>query len=150
MTTSSRYQINTAFVVYELFDDDEAAVINLKSGAYYSLDAIGAELWTLFESGATTGEVVEEALRRYDGSLAAIIDAVNTFVAALEAEELISLVPISDPVSMARRDELPVPKVPFRAPVIERFTDMQELLLLDPIHEVGDAGWPHRGDDAAG
>jgi hypothetical protein len=28
-------------------------------------------------------------------------------------------------------------------PVLDKYTDMQELLLLDPIHEVDDAGWPH-------
>ena len=34
-------------------------------------------------------------------------------------------------------------KRPYVPPQIERFTDMQELLLLDPIHEVDDTGWPH-------
>jgi hypothetical protein len=28
--------------------------------------------------------------------------------------------------------------------VLERYTDMQELLLLDPIHDVDESGWPHR------
>jgi hypothetical protein len=27
---------------------------------------------------------------------------------------------------------------------LQKFTDMQELLLLDPIHEVDERGWPHR------
>jgi hypothetical protein len=26
--------------------------------------------------------------------------------------------------------------------MLEVFTDMEDLLLLDPIHDVGDAGWP--------
>ena len=32
---------------------------------------------------------------------------------------------------------------PFEPPSLETFTDMRDLLLLDPIHEVTDAGWPH-------
>jgi hypothetical protein len=32
---------------------------------------------------------------------------------------------------------------PFVAPVLERYTDMQYFLLLDPIHETADTGWPH-------
>jgi hypothetical protein len=32
----------------------------------------------------------------------------------------------------------------FGQPVLEKFTDMADLLLLDPIHEVGEAGWPQR------
>ncbi|MCP4686880.1 MAG: PqqD family protein, partial [Desulfobacterales bacterium] len=30
----------------------------------------------------------------------------------------------------------------FSPPALRKFTDMEELLLLDPIHEVNDAGWP--------
>ena len=32
----------------------------------------------------------------------------------------------------------------FTNPVLEKFTDMAELLLLDPIHEVDDSGWPNK------
>ena len=40
--------------------------------------------------------------------------------------------------------ELGVEKTQFEFPIIEKFTDMQELLLLDPIHEVDEKGWPHQ------
>ena len=30
----------------------------------------------------------------------------------------------------------------FEAPTLDRFDDLQGLLLIDPIHDVGDAGWP--------
>lgn len=32
----------------------------------------------------------------------------------------------------------------FTPPVLNKFTDMQELLLLDPIHDVDETGWPKR------
>jgi len=32
--------------------------------------------------------------------------------------------------------------IAYAPPVLETFSDMQDLLLLDPIHEVDDAGWP--------
>ena len=35
-----------------------------------------------------------------------------------------------------------VPASAFEAPVLSKYTDMQELLLLDPIHDVDDMGWP--------
>jgi hypothetical protein len=28
-------------------------------------------------------------------------------------------------------------------PVLNKYTDMQDLLLLDPIHEVDERGWPN-------
>jgi len=30
----------------------------------------------------------------------------------------------------------------FAPPVLERYTDMQDYFLLDPIHEVSPEGWP--------
>jgi len=35
----------------------------------------------------------------------------------------------------------------FEKPKLQKFTDMQDLLLLDPIHEVDEAGWPHTRND---
>ena len=38
---------------------------------------------------------------------------------------------------------LPLP-ASFSPPVFEKFMDLQDLLLLDPIHEVDEIGWPHQ------
>jgi hypothetical protein len=35
------------------------------------------------------------------------------------------------------------PRRRFQAPRFEKHTDMQDLILLDPVHEVADTGWPH-------
>ena len=32
---------------------------------------------------------------------------------------------------------------PFVPPTLEKYTDMQDLVLLDPVHEVDERGWPH-------
>ena len=34
------------------------------------------------------------------------------------------------------------PQAQYAAPKLSTYTDMQELLLLDPIHEVDESGWP--------
>ena len=40
---------------------------------------------------------------------------------------------------------------PWSAPVLETFTDMQDLILLDPVHEVEPTrGWPASGEPAGG
>ena len=33
-------------------------------------------------------------------------------------------------------------KIPFEEPKLEKYSDMEDLLLLDPIHDVEDEGWP--------
>ena len=36
----------------------------------------------------------------------------------------------------------------FSAPVVETFADLQDLIVLDPVHEVdATAGWPNRPTD---
>jgi hypothetical protein len=36
------------------------------------------------------------------------------------------------------------PSGPVAPPVLQKFQDMKELILLDPVHEVHeDLGWPH-------
>jgi len=37
----------------------------------------------------------------------------------------------------------PAGRPPFVKPILQKYTDMADLLLLDPIHEVGEQGWPH-------
>jgi len=35
-------------------------------------------------------------------------------------------------------------RLPFDGMVVSRFEDLDELLTIDPVHEVGGEGWPHR------
>ena len=72
-----------------IFEDHEAAIINLKSGNYYSLDPVGAFVWAHVERGASTGEIVEEILTHYDGESGDVTRELVRFLDALQAEELI-------------------------------------------------------------
>ena len=148
MSQSLRYQINVPHIVHEIFDDQEAAIINLKSGNYYSLNPIGTYIWTQIEPSTTMGEIVEEIISRYEGSLGYIINEIDKFVHQLCAEELIVAEHDAAGDTASQRVETGSPgsgsKIPFSPPVLERYNDMQELLLLDPIHEVAEAGWPLR------
>ena len=79
----------------------------------------------------------------------------NTFalIGTLIADGLVESRPDPPDVpELERGAEAPVEKRPFRAPSLQRFEDMQGFLLVDPIHEVDDTGWPHikRGESAAG
>jgi hypothetical protein len=143
-----RYKINAPHIVHEIFEDKEAAIINLKSGNYYSLDPVGAFVWSHIDSGAAVGEIVQEVLAHYEGDVADVSPAIARLIDALQAEELITIA--NDGDGQAKREAITsaangnVAKTPFTAPVLERYNDMQELLLLDPIHEVDDTGWPNR------
>src|SRR4051794_38301552 len=73
--------------------------------------------------------------------------AVEGFASQLVAEQL--LVPVAgteDQPATAWQPPGAAPGLPaaYGAPALNKYTDMQELLLLDPVHEVDEAGWPSK------
>jgi hypothetical protein len=64
---------------------------------------------------------------------------VVAFLAELEAEGLL----------LDGNGDGPAPGSPAPGPghvtlVLHRYTDMQDLIVLDPIHDVDETGWPNR------
>ncbi|HWE82426.1 MAG TPA: PqqD family protein [Gaiellaceae bacterium] len=136
-----RFKVNTPPVIHQTLDG-EVIVVDLDSGTYYSIAGTGAEIWAAIEAGATTEEAILSMQRRY-GDDEEVGAAVSRFVEELVAGDLI--------VTAAERTEAPaLPEEPagerFVPPTLTRYTDMQELLMLDPIHEVDENGWPNSLD----
>jgi Coenzyme PQQ synthesis protein D (PqqD) len=153
MPNDTRYRINRPKVILESFDD-EVVIVNLDTGNYYSIDSVGAAVWGWVEHGATVVETVEGLIVAYDGERADIELGVDRFVDELIQNNLIvpaegaTLAEAKTPTQTATRK-------PFTSPMLNKYSDMQELLLLDPIHEVDETGWPsiaidpHANDDTA-
>ena len=133
------FRVNTAHVVSEVFDDGEAAIIDLRSGTYFSLNSTGALLWPTITRGTTLDDLVELALTGTDGG-PGIETKIEEFVMSLVAEGIVEPVDDVDPLEPAASETEPLAYVP---PEIRRFDELQELLLLDPIHDVSAQGWPH-------
>lgn len=146
-----RFRVNKPDVMHETIDG-EVIAINLVSGNYYSFRGTGAQIWALVDdSGAQSVEEIAEALAyRFGSPRSEIEDAVTRFLEDLAEEGLVAGAEAPDE---ARREpaEPPngVPKLPFELPRVEKYTDMQDLVLLDPVHQVDDTGWPRAGPDAA-
>jgi hypothetical protein len=136
-----RYSVNTGQVISEIIDG-EAVMINLTTGNYYSLNEVGAAVWEAVAAGASAAEAAERMSSRYDGSPEEIAGAVESLIEQLKGEELI--VPVDGDGPAAEPPAEPAAtRRPFEPPRLEKHTDMQDLILLDPVHEVGDQGWPH-------
>ena len=138
-----RFRIKNPQVIHETVDG-EAVVVNLETGNYYSFVDSGQRIWEAVEREESMDEVLAAIEAAYEGERRQLEDSVQAFLAALEEEGLIVSweAPPADPTA---RPPIPSPtRRPFTAPVLDRFTDMQELILLDPVHEIQeDAGWPH-------
>ena len=147
MNFHQTYRINLPAVVSEVFDD-EIVIIHLENGVYYSLDQNGALIWELVQQGATVAVIVTKIAARYGLATAPLVAVVQQFIEELCREQLIladtAVTPARQPASPQRIDHSSVAaQVPFSPPHLHKFTDMQDLLLLDPIHDVTETGWPH-------
>ena len=139
---AARYKVSPR-VINETIDG-EAVMINLASGNYYILDPVGAEVWTYIERAASVPEIVDGLSARYDGAPADIEGAVGGLLTELQSEDLV--VPADGENGAAHATAPAAPagdRQPFSTPKLEKFTDMQDLILIDPVHQVDEAGWPH-------
>lgn len=135
--------VNRTRVVHETIDG-ETILIHLETGTYYSLDGAGSEAWALLAPGATRESLVAAGRERYLGNPLAVEMGLSGLVDELLREEL--LVEVEPPAGEATPGRLPAGQVPFVVPVLQIYTDMQEFMLVDPLHDVDEgAGWPHVG-----
>ena len=144
MDSTVSFKLNGPNIVHETIDG-ETVVINLDSGNYYSLQLAGAEIWDLIVRGATVGQINQYIGLRYDGASESIEQGVSDLVSELQRQELIVPLSVSEASSaLSFEDPKPAGEKPaFKTPVLEQFTDMKDLLLLDPVHEVDEEeGWP--------
>ena len=125
-----RYRINSPKVIHQTFDT-EVVIVNLESGNYYSVGGSGIDIWRLLEAGKSRDEITKVFAANPENTA-----KMESFLDEIEREQLV----VAAPDNSAAR-EVASPKS-FVAPTIEKFTDMRDLLLLDPIHELDESGWP--------
>lgn len=146
MMSPAQFRINGPNIIHETIDN-EVIIINLKTGIYYSLEKAGADIWNLIADNKGLGEIVEELTRRYGGRADAVESTVRRLVIDLQAEGLISEAGMGDSTAASGANEPVEEATPaglsFETPVLQKYTDMQEFILLDPIHEVDETGWPN-------
>jgi hypothetical protein len=146
------FQVNAPQVVYETFAD-EVVIVNLETGIYYSTQKSGAALWSRLVKNIAVEQIIDELNQNNEQNGetdAQVSTAVWRFVEQLQEQSLI--VPSTTPSTSTAQD-LPVYEgekatlVPAwdasEPPVLVEYADMQDLLLLDPIHDVDESGWPN-------
>jgi hypothetical protein len=144
MVSQGSFSLASADVHSQRFED-EVVVLDTKSGLYFSLRGSAADVWSLIEGRASREAILTSLAVRYDGKPEAMVAAVDYCLTELSAKGLIRETPPN-----CGAPSLPTvcpTKQAFAEPVIEEFDDMQGLLLLDPIHDVSEEGWPHIGSD---
>ncbi len=126
-------------IVHEAVDG-EVIAIDLADGSYYSLAGSGPAIWELLGQGVSESEIGAALAGRFEAEEAEIAAAVAALLAQLRENGLIVSEEgtAAEPPPAAGSGE----KTPFEPPRLERYNDMKDYFLLDPIHEVDTAGWP--------
>jgi hypothetical protein len=143
MTT---YALNSPDVIAETIDG-ETILVNLVTGAYYSIEGSGADIWAGLMSGRDATAIAAGLVDSYDADESEIEAAVARLLDDLRGEQIVVEAtprPGGDSWTPSRAGE----RRPFVAPTLKKFTDMQDIILLDPVHEVDQRGWPHRAEEA--
>jgi len=141
------FRINSSEVVYERFDD-ELVAINLSAGTYHSMIGAAIDAFVLLSEEATIAELAGALGTKYAAEPAEIEMALAPFLERLQEEQLIVPATARKPrgaLGLAANGN----RLPFIPPSLQAHRDLANVLLLDPIHEVGDEGWPGAPDALA-
>ena len=130
-------RVNTPDVIHESFDN-ETVIVNLRLGVYFSLNEAGLPLWAQIQTGTTGRQLFDLWHKTHGVSEAEAQAVVRAFLQELYEEQLVV---IDTEAPLAAPFEPGLVATP--RPVLQKFTDLQDLLMLDPIHEVDERGWPH-------
>lgn len=132
-----RYAVAGNHILRRQFED-ELTVINMDSGAYYSIGGSALAMWDLLELGASPDELTAHLTAQFDVGVNTAEQDVRRIVSILLADSLI-LVYQGEGLGSSAPAE---PRRPYEAPWVETFDDLQDLLLLDPVHDVSGGAWP--------
>lgn len=141
MNGQARYRLNEPNVSSEEIDG-EVIIVNLINGNYYSAQGMGAYVWGRISHSENLDDMQTSLSQRFTGSHTTIRDDLSAFLDKLEDEGLIAKAADSDETGGTLIDA-PMPEQ-YSAPNLNCYSDMKDLLLLDPVHDVEDEGWPKK------
>jgi len=124
------FQLASNDVTYQLLDG-EVVAIHFTKGTYHSFRGAAA---IAFDALATGTESQDLTRLFVDAPVGAGEELAAIVAKSVEA----GLLAVSTTTTSAA-DRSPTS---WTTPFFETYTDMQQLLLADPIHDVGDAAWP--------
>ena len=135
------YRINSPKIVDEIFED-EIIIINFDNGNYFSLRQSATNIWKGIKNGQSIEMILENLQAKYEVNEQEVRNSVLKMLDVFLKENL-----ISSSNDIAKKNDIVIEKIttktPFEPPVFEKFTDMNDLLLLDPVHDVDESGWPN-------
>jgi len=143
VNNAKTYQIDKTRIIFEQFED-ETVLVNTENGYYYSLSPSGSEILRLLEDGCPAGDLVL-ALFGDSADIRARQVLIESFVQRLISESILVDRATDHPLRTGKGHCAPIyaEGAAYLPPALDRFDDVRDLLLIDPIHQVDqEYGWP--------
>ena len=130
----SKFRVNKTSIIHEILND-EAVVMNLETGLYFAFNDVATTIWSYI----LLNEYSEDDIIAFAGSQN------QSFIDFLLTHEIVSL---ETSLENYEHNSLKLNSVD-KVAEWHVFTDLKDLLLLDPIHDVAlnDQGWPSFKND---
>ena len=128
------YRVNEPDVIHQLIDR-EVVIVDLRNGSYYSVSESGGTAWLAFGSdGASFDDVARLLTTLYTIPADAAARDLRAFINDLTTHDLI----VACTPSQGARDAAPLatPTATYSPLALQSYNDLQELFMLDPVHEV--------------
>lgn len=133
------FTLRAGRVVDEVIDG-EVIIIQLERGTYFSLGGSGAQVWALLKAGADRDSVIAVLEAGHSSEPGEVDGAVDALLDELVGEEVLDRGEADGGFQLPAPPQGELPQ--FSKPKLEKYTDMEDFLLLDPVHEVAETGWP--------
>jgi len=121
--------------------EGEVIILNLDTGFYHALNELAGTLWTKLAEGTTLDTIVVDLTADTGVSDEEARAMVAHLIRDLRKQDLIDVVGEEPGWLTVTMEDLEPAGSP-AWPAIETYRDMRAALLLDPIHEVDETGWP--------
>ena len=124
----------------------EAVIIHFDRGTYFSLGGSGPAIWAMVQKPVTVSGMLD-AIRSARIAVTPEFEfALGVFVEQLLEHDLVRPAKNAEPSGLPPGVDAALFTKP---PTLEVFTDLAELILMDPVHEVDVLeGWPRRPGEA--
>lgn len=141
----ARFDINGPQVVAD-FVDGEVVAVNLETGTYFALYGLSAVVWEALTHGTSPREILDvttpDPHQRDDTE-----KDFAEFLDLLRAHHLVRVRESNAPGVDAERLLSTLSALPWEPLRVFAHSDLQDILLLDPVHDTSDAGWPEAREE---
>jgi hypothetical protein len=139
MTTATSFRANLEDTTFERLEG-QTIIINLTTGSYFSLSGSAADVFFLCCSGASREAWWDTLINSYSSlpvreDVEALIDSLLRAGLIVSSERANITADVQLPHDFVRGD--------WTRPQLEEFEDLRDLILVDPIQDIANLGWPY-------